>query len=325
MTRFRALAFLCLTLVAGLVIAKDIAGGKDHPLVSRFTGSQLDGFQEIEFGQGVFYLPDPAASAKELVQDKPLSIEGKVTRLLYIAPKGKSPLEVHRNFEQALKSAGVAIKTAVDGKGASWEPSQHWRTNFQTMKFQGRWAADVSPFWRDGMYVYGVINRSGSQWHVSVLTAQNFSETSAPQAAVAVQIVEPVAMATGQVKVNADALKQGLSADGKIALYGIFFDTGKADLKTESKAQLDEMVKLLQQNAALRVFIVGHTDNQGAFDSNITLSQQRAQAVVNALVKDYKVDAKRLGARGAANIAPVASNTSEAGRAKNRRVELVEQ
>lgn len=329
MMRCRWFLTLALALLPALSFAQakpaDVAGGKDHPLVSRFAGSQMDGYQELAFEQGTFYLPDPAAPAKELDRDKPLVVEGRVTRLLYIAPKGKTPLEVHRNYQQALQSAGAAMKTAVDGKGAWWETGGHWRANFGGLKFQGPWAPDVSPFSRnDGLYVYGVVSRGGSVWHVSVLTAQVFG-VQEPQAAVAVQIVEPVAMQTGQVVVNADAMRQGLNVEGKIALYGVYFDTGKSELKPESKAQLDEMAKLLQANAALRVFIVGHTDNQGALETNLALSRARAQAVVDALAKNYKVDARRLAAAGVANYAPVASNASDSGRAKNRRVELVAQ
>jgi outer membrane protein OmpA-like peptidoglycan-associated protein len=74
-----------------------------------------------------------------------------------------------------------------------------------------------------------------------------------------IQIAEAKAMQTGQVTVDTSALKAGLDADGKIALYGIYFDTGKAALKPESKAQLDEMNKLLQAQANLKVIIVGHS------------------------------------------------------------------
>lgn len=323
MRLLQILTLLYFGIITPLGHAGDIPGGKDHPLISRFAGSQLDGFQEIGFGQGVFYLPDSTAPAKELQSDKPLTVEGKVTRLLYLVPKGKSPLEVHRNFEMALKSAGVTIKTSVNGKGALWDTTEHWNENFSKMTFEGRWWEDVSPFSSgDGLYVYGVLNRGGSLWHISILTVQNFHE-SEQQAAVAIQIIEPVAMQTGQVTVNADAMKQGLNTEGKIALYGLFFDTGKADIKPESKSQLDEMAKLLQGSPAFKVYIVGHTDNQGTLDSNIALSRARAQAVVDALVKTHKLDVKRLATAGVASYAPVASNASEAGRAKNRRVELV--
>ena len=309
---------------ATLVQAADVSGGKDHPLLSRYPSAQLDGYKQQEYGVGVFYLPQPDAPQKELLRDQPISIEGELTKLLYLAPKGKSPLEVHRNYEQGLKQAGAELKTSVDGKGAWWDPVKQWRGQFADLKFQGKWAVDISPFWRDAFYSYAVLKRAGSEWHVSVLTGQVFGENDT-QAAVAIQVLAPKAMTTGLVTVNADAMKKGLEAEGKIALYGIYFDTGKAELKAESAEQLEQMAKLLREQPALNVFIVGHTDNQGKFDSNLTLSQRRAEAVVTALVTQHQIAGKRLQAKGAANIAPVASNSSESGRAKNRRVELVAQ
>jgi outer membrane protein OmpA-like peptidoglycan-associated protein len=85
------------------------------------------------------------------------------------------------------------------------------------------------------------------------------------------------------------------------------------------------MAELLRSQATLRVHIVGHTDNVGSFEANLALSQERAQAVVAALVSDYRIDAKRLAARGVASLSPVASNLTDEGKAKNRRVELVQQ
>ena len=74
-----------------------------------------------------------------------------------------------------------------------------------------------------------------------------------------------------------------LKAEGKIALYGLLFDTGKTELKPESKAQLDAMAELLKSQPALKAWIVGHTDNVGGFEANEKLSLARAQAVVAAL------------------------------------------
>jgi OmpA-OmpF porin, OOP family len=312
-----------LTAYSQVLAAADLKGSKDHPLISRFVGSQIDGFQELAFDEGAFYLPDPSAPSKELNIDTPVLVEGKITRLLYLAPVGKTPLEVHRNYEQALKAAGVTIKTAVNGTGARWEPARHWRKLFGKLRFQGPWAEDVSPFWRDGLYLYGVVSRAGSMAHVSVLTAQNFGNQSVPQAAVAVQIVEEEAMKTGQVLVNVDALKKGLSSEGKMALYGIYFDTGKATVKPESDPQLQQMATLLKQNPSFKVFVVGHTDNQGGLEANLALSLRRAEAVVAALTSRFGVNGASIQARGVANLAPVASNAEETGRSKNRRVELV--
>ena len=90
-------------------------------------------------------------------------------------------------------------------------------------------------------------------------------------------------------------------------------------------AQLDAMAKLLNTNPSLKVFIVGHTDNQGPFPHNLELSQQRAEAVMQALTGTYHVAPARLTAKGIASLSPVASNSEDAGRAQNRRVELVQQ
>ena len=87
---------------------------------------------------------------------------------------------------------------------------------------------------------------------------------------------------------------------------------------------MDEIAKLLKTDAALKLRVVGHTDNQGGLDSNIALSKRRAEAVNAALVSQHGIAAGRLSAYGVGDLAPVASNTDEAGRAKNRRVELVQ-
>lgn len=94
-------------------------------------------------------------------------------------------------------------------------------------------------------------------------------------------------------------------------------------LRHDSAAQLGEMATVLKASPALSVFIVGHTDNQGEFAANTTLSQKRAEAVVAALSGRYGIAPARLMARGVANLAPVSNNTSEDGRAKNRRVEMI--
>ncbi|MBV8124276.1 MAG: OmpA family protein [Burkholderiaceae bacterium] len=111
-------------------------------------------------------------------------------------------------------------------------------------------------------------------------------------------------------------------ADGKTTLSGVFFDSGKTELRPESKSQLDQVAATLKAQPALKIFIVGHTDNVGALDANLALSQGRAQAVVAALVQ-RGIASSRLMARGIANFAPVVANSSEAGRAQNRRVEMV--
>ena len=139
-----------------------------------------------------------------------------------------------------------------------------------------------------------------------------------------VSIVEKELM-DQDVVANAESLAGTINETGKAAIYGIYFDTGKAEIKTESEPAIGEIAKLLKAQTPLKLFVVGHTDNVGSFDSNLKLSQARAAAVVNALVSKHGIAAARLTPFGAGPTAPVASNKDEEGRAKNRRVELVAQ
>jgi len=126
------------------------------------------------------------------------------------------------------------------------------------------------------------------------------------------------------VQVKADEMKSKIDKEGKIALYGIYFDTDKAIIKPKSEPTIKEIAKLLKDNPKLKLLIVGHTDNQGTFVYNKGLSQRRAKAVVKELVSKYGINANRLHPVGVSYAAPVATNNTEEGRAKNRRVELVE-
>ncbi len=136
------------------------------------------------------------------------------------------------------------------------------------------------------------------------------------------RIVQKQAMEQ-DIQANAAVFGNDLNATGHAAVYGILFDTGKATIKPESAQAIGEVAKLLKGDAALKVYVVGHTDNTGVLEANMKLSQDRADAVVQALVQTHGIAATRLKAFGAGPYAPVASNDSEDGRAKNRRVELV--
>ena len=122
---------------------------------------------------------------------------------------------------------------------------------------------------------------------------------------------------------DAAAFGTDIRATGHVAIYGINFDTGKSTIKPDSAQSILEIAKLLNADPGLKLGVVGHADNVGNVDSNIKLSQERAEAVLQSLVREHGIAAARLKAFGCGLFAPVASNDSEDGRAKNRRVELV--
>jgi len=124
---------------------------------------------------------------------------------------------------------------------------------------------------------------------------------------------------------DANAMGNDINSTGHVAVYGIYFETGKSDINEKSAEAISQISILLKNNPSLKLYVVGHTDNVGSIDSNLKLSKERADAVVNSLTANYGISADRLNSYGVASLAPVASNDSEEGRAKNRRVELVKQ
>ncbi len=137
-------------------------------------------------------------------------------------------------------------------------------------------------------------------------------------------IIEKQAMVQ-EVEADAKTMSADIGASGKAVLYGIYFDVDKAEVKPESEPALTEIAKLLGLDSKLKLYVVGHTDTTGALEHNMKLSQERAEAVVKALVSKHGVAADRLKPYGVGPLAPVTTNDTEEGRAKNRRVELVKQ
>ena len=122
-----------------------------------------------------------------------------------------------------------------------------------------------------------------------------------------------------------DVLYDALAADGRWATQGILFETGKSDLKPESRPVLKEIASTLKEHDDLKVLIEGHTDNVGNAASNLTLSEARAAAVKDALVTDFGIEEDRITTQGFGDSKPAQPNTTPEGRAQNRRVEIVKQ
>lgn len=311
-----ALASLTFAILPLCVHAADTPGAKDFATISRFKGAEIVEYQALEFDEAAVPI-----KPIELAPPPPgalLSVEGKVTIITYQIPAGKTPLEVMRNYEQALGS-GFKTLFACNGDDCGRDmagyignsgkvvPSGWGHVAFETAKNR-----------------YLLARRQATTGDVYVLLYAT-QETNYPTFLFQ-KTVEMRPMQAAQVSVlDAASLQRSLNADGKVAVYGVLFDTGKTEIKPQSKASLDEMAKLLTISPALKVYIVGHTDNAGSLASNLDLSQKRAEAVAKVLALTYRVDPQRMSARGVASLAPVASNTAETGRARNRRVELVVQ
>ena len=138
-----------------------------------------------------------------------------------------------------------------------------------------------------------------------------------------VDIVEGKPREKNMVTVEASDMAQQISETGSVSLYGIFFDTNSATVREDSGTTLQEIAKLFQQQPDLNLLVVGHTDDAGAFEYNMNLSQNRAQSVVDELSEKYGISQEHLVPVGVSYASPVSSNETEEGRALNRRVELV--
>jgi outer membrane protein OmpA-like peptidoglycan-associated protein len=176
--------------------------------------------------------------------------------------------------------------------------------------------------------VGGTLLQSVPQWWTNAKIVKGGSETwveaEKGNGLIWLRIVEKKEM---EQAIVADAASFGndIRTSGHVAVYGILFDTGKATITPESAQAIGEIAKLLTTDPGLKVHVVGHTDNVGTVEGNLKLSQDRAGAVVQALVQQHKIAAARLRAYGCGSFAPLASNDGEDGRAQNRRVEIVKQ
>lgn len=298
---------VCSLVLATVARAQDVAGGKDHPLIARYPGSQIWQYDAKEFNE----VAVPLGGIKGDNFAKTEKIAGRTTTINYNDPLKRSVLEVFRNYDMALKSAGFQVLfTCADaacgaGQGAYVDQLRYWP-----------WASGYGQ-----RHLTGKLARPEGDVYVTLhVQGRNPDQTQT-----FLTIVETKPMETGLVTVDAAALGKDLGRTGHVAIYGIYFDTGKADVKPESEAALTEITKLLTEDAALRLHVVGHTDSVGDLAMNMDLSRRRAQAVVQVLTTKHGIAAARLRADGVGPLAPVASNDTDDGRAKNRRVELVKQ
>jgi len=278
---------------------------KDHKLLARYPNANLRKHEHID--SETFTIP----SAPNAPDQTGLTLTGNLSRHFYEI-KNVSTLKVYENYKYALNKAGFSVlsECKLDECGADTAAE----------KLGGKISIENSVYNEFRKPYYIVAKKSGKQGniYVALFIGGHEANTSLQQV-----IMEEKGVETGLISIDADSLKQQIDADGKALIYGIYFDTGKAVVKPESKPTLDAIAQLLSKNKELLLYVVGHTDDTGSGAANVALSLQRATAVVNELTTTYKIPASRLQAQGVGPYAPAGNNTSDAGKQKNRRVELV--
>ncbi|MFH0132029.1 OmpA family protein [Variovorax sp. VaC1] len=320
-------------LLAAATFASAAEPAKDHPLVGRYEGSTMDAFQVKNYDE-VGLLREPIQTWGD-PKPKPnlLRVAGKVSLYYYHLPEGRSLLEVQRNYEAGLKAKGFQVMFSCGTKDGSCyrkdpdrsEPNtdvSELATVIDTPEWPliGYGRTYVSTYFEsDGRYLLAQNDTPNGKVYASIA----FAEGSFRGSFALVRVVETKAMETDKIVfVDASAMQKSLQETGRISLYGIHFDLDKDSIKPDSQPTLDEIAKLMRNNPQLRVQVVGHTDAQGEEPHNADLSRRRSVSVIAALAKTG-LDARRFTSRGAGSKEPVAPNTNEDGRAKNRRVELL--
>jgi len=314
--------------------AADLPGSKDPEGFRRFAGSEIIHYAASPNDQ---YFLARGEGAVGVGFEKQERVDGSIVRIVYKAPLGASSAEIFRDYQQMLTGLGFEETFKLD-KGALYALSA--KDFQQRFYFQGDYAVrkdhEDTPF-QDAdnqYYLTARLVKDGQAVNVAVFVAESggleWQEPGVKQPIV-IRLGQPVigvdVISSRQadyrpVEIKAPEMAKALSAAGKIDIYGIFFDVDKTELKSESRATLEEVASLLKSDPSLRLEVAGHTDNTGGADHNMKLSAGRAVAVVNALVNSYGIDKARLQPKGYGDTNPVAPNDSEQGRAKNRRVEL---
>lgn len=241
--------------------------------------------------------------------DKAVLVEGRIVHDKYnLANKARpyTALEFHRNYQDAIAGlGGVKINTA------QYTPAVANAAGGRKVIEQNQYGAVAVPGYRHDSYL---LRTPEKEYWIDV------SSGAIPLHGYVV-VLERKAMARSLGLLDAAAMKQALDADGRIALQ-VNFDVDKATIRPDAQPLVAEIARLLDADAALRLSIEGHTDATGDAAHNLALSTARARSVLGALV-GLGVDPSRLQSKGHGQQQPVADNATAAGRAKNRRVELV--
>jgi outer membrane protein OmpA-like peptidoglycan-associated protein len=321
---------LCASVLA--LVATFAAAEGDHPLVGRYEGAKLVGHHATEYDEVEIITEPIGGSQRGPAVPGWTKFEGKIDLYYYALPQGRSSLEVLRNYQSSLGAKGFETVFSCATSDGSCYVNIPGRSP-STAPYDFALAYDASPELPrlDGDFIrnyfrlnarYLLAKKSGTDgtYYASIVIAESGERGNFAF----VRVVQTKAMEQNKISfVGADEMRSSIAANGRISLYGIQFDFDRDTIRADSQPTLDEVAKLLREDPSLRLAVVGHTDGKGGEAYNLDLSRRRAAAVVARLGDSGGIDAARLQPRGAGAGEPVASNDDEAGRAKNRRVELV--
>ena len=239
-------------------------------------------------------------------------VEGYINLRFVLAPEGISDLELIKNYEQGIQAKGGKIFVSNKGRGKCVET---YLASARSHKNDVKYDENRNEISR---YLSGIISTDSVDYYIIVTSGYNGNNS---RLYYSILTITTKPMKQGMVSV--DNINTGLESDGHIAIYGIHFESGKSAIMSESDNTLKVIADYLNSHPDDNYIVVGHTDNTGDFTENQKLSLMRANAVITELTTKYNVKADQLTAFGASSSSPISSNSTEKGRAKNRRVEIV--
>lgn len=318
-------------------ICPDVEGAVNHPLIEKYKNSCIVAYSESKFNALSF--PISKITSNDGAENE-ITVEGKTTSILYGIENAEraSVLEVQRNYQEAFRKANFEILFSAFGKKnisgfykmqSTYETFGEPKiiTEYQYLKpksyFRFSMSAHNSNVDADDAYFVVQGKYNGKIYTLALFIHYNRTSWEGLQDNIFIlaQIVEQEDMDTGQV--SAASIDEKIKNEGKEVFHNILFDFGSDKLTQESYTIIETLSKYLKANSSQGYYIVGHTDNVGSLDSNQSLSEKRAEAVRNALSSKYNIPIAQLSAHGVGQLSPLAINTTEEGRALNRRVELV--
>lgn len=301
----------------------DIENSMDYPHLSRFDSSIIEYYKETKWGSYLL----PVSDKGKIDWTNPMALEGKVIRIQYTVSKDNNSEFVLHNYKAAFKNANfdVLIAIANEQLGVSdrphtWHDKYYVSGGYYNGLNNERFGLGIGfPTWNNNhCFIAAVGHKDGKDIYAVIYAIVDENYTLITQDIIEVESVE-----TGLV--SASRITKDMSSAGHIAIYDIRFDGDNASIKTESAEALSNIAEFLKSNSDKNYFIVGHAAGVGDFDKGMTLSELRAKAVVVELINNYGVMRKQIKPYGVGALCPVASNQSNEGMEKNRRVEIVEQ
>ena len=286
----RTAAVMALIVASAAPAAAAAENGKDHPLIPRYPGAEIRGYDFKEFEESQLVLSRPFERSGKVGADKLLPLEGRVTYINYEVPPDISTLQVFRNYQSALRRGRFQELFTCDRPCGDVHLSG-WGPLLKARRLYLNGGADQLFYLaaqRDNVYVALAVTMIGNQAQVFEI------------------VTEKTALDDQKISITGtSAIAQGLARSGRVDIYGFLFDTGKTQLKPDSAPTLKELAQVLKDNPKLAVDVVGHTDDVGNAESNQALSLGRAQAVSAALISDYGISPDRLAASGRGATQPV--------------------